>query len=492
MDQPEITEGSWVTGGGVVVEAALADALDVHAGDSITLGGRSFRVAGVAVTAAIANGVVPHYSGPVRKDSTGAEAGLVWLTRSDLARVQPDPKTLAYLLNLKLADPTQARAFAGRYNVDPGAVEVGRGGPDPGGPGLLDLQPWQDIADNAANLVRNEQRALTAGASLLAILAVASVAVLVGGRMADQTRRVGLLKAVGGTPGLVAAVLLAEYVIVGLLAAAAGLVVGRLAAPLLTDPGAGLLGGAAAPSLTMPIAGLAAGVALAVAVVATLFPAVRAARTSTVRALAASARAPRRAGWLIAISARLPVPLLLGLRIAARRPRRAVLAVVSSAITVSGVVAVLAAHAQLNAQKRPTSTMFDQLRNDRLNDVLLVITLMLVALAAVNAVFIAWATVLDSRHASALARALGVRRRDVSAGLSATQSLLALTGAVIGVPGGIELFMAISQDAAPLPPAWSLIAVLPGTVLVVAVLTMIPAQVGARRPVAEILHAELA
>ena len=34
--------------------------------------------------------------------------------------------------------------------------------------------------------------------------------------MADQIRRVGLLKAVGGTPGLVAAVLLAEYVVVAL------------------------------------------------------------------------------------------------------------------------------------------------------------------------------------------------------------------------------------------------------------------------------------
>jgi hypothetical protein len=36
---------------------------------------------------------------------------------------------------------------------------------------------------------------------------VATIAVLVGARMADQIRRVGLLKAVGGTPSLVAAVL---------------------------------------------------------------------------------------------------------------------------------------------------------------------------------------------------------------------------------------------------------------------------------------------
>ena len=55
-----------------------------------------------------------------------------------------------------------------------------------------------------------------------------------------------------------------------------------------------------------------------VAVAATLAPAVRASRTSTVLALADAARPPRRTAWLIAISARLPVPLLLGLRVAAR------------------------------------------------------------------------------------------------------------------------------------------------------------------------------
>ena len=151
---------------------------------------------------------------------------------------------------------------------------------------------------------------------------MASVAVLVGGRMADQTRRVGLLKAVGGTPRLVAVVLLAEYLVLALLAAAAGLAVGRLAAPLLTDPGAGLLGRAGAPSLTLATAAQVTAVALGVAVIATLVPAVRAARTSTVHALADAARPPRRTPWLIAISARLPVPLLLGLRVAARRPRR--------------------------------------------------------------------------------------------------------------------------------------------------------------------------
>ena len=162
-------------------------------------------------------------------------------------------------------------------------------------------------------------------------------------------------------------------------------------------------------------------VALAVAVGATFVPAVRAARTSTVLALADAARPPRRSPRLIALSVRLPVPLLLGLRLAARRPRRPVLAVVGIAITVTGLVAALGAHAELLDGSSST-------RADQLNQVLLVITITLVALAAVNTVFITWATALDGRHASALARALGATPQQVSAALSAAQALPASRG----------------------------------------------------------------
>jgi ABC-type antimicrobial peptide transport system permease subunit len=128
-----------------------------------------------------------------------------------------------------------------------------------------------------------------------------------------------------------------------------------------------------------------------------------------------------------------------------------------------------------------------------LNQVLLVITITLVALAAVNAMFITWATALDNRHASALARALGATPRQVSAGLSAAQVLPALAGAILGIPGGLELIAIADPDAAtPTPPLWQLLAVVPGTVLVVAALTAIPARFAARRPVAEILRSELA
>jgi ABC-type lipoprotein release transport system permease subunit len=511
VDQPELTQGSWVDDGGAVLEAAFADALGVRAGDRITLNGRSFQVVGVAVTAAVPpypsmppTGTTENplvycvpYPDPCdpRSETRGDPSpellaawrridaehpGLVWLTQSDARSLAPQAESLSYVLNLKLDDPTDASAFV-NTNLPSGQSPevVGADGPS--------LQSWQQIRGQVADdMARNEQRVLLIGSRLLTLLAVASVAVLVGGRMADQTRRVGLLKAVGGTPSLVAAVLLAEYMVVAVLAAAAGLAAGWLAAPLLTDPGAGLLGSAGAPSLTMSTVAMVAAVALGVAVAATFVPAVRAARTSTVSALADSARAPRRRPWLIAISARLPVPLLLGLRAAARRPRRVILGVVSIAITVCGIVAALATRvdAQLGEDRGSI------IKGEKLDQVLLVITITLVALAAVNAIFITWATALDAKHSSALARALGATPQQVSTGLSAAQVLPALAGAILGIPGGLALFGAVSDETANAP-LWQLLAVVLVTVLVVAALTTIPARLGARRPAAVTLQAEL-
>jgi len=314
--------------------------------------------------------------------------------------------------------------------------------------------------------------------------------------MADQTRRVGLLKAVGGTPGLIATVLLAEYVLVALVAAVAGLAIGSLTAPLLTESGAGLIGSAGTPSMTWSTFGSVTAVALVVAAVATVVPAVRAARSSTVNALADSARPPRRTGWLIAMSARLPVPLLLALRISARRPRRAVLTVVSIAITLSGIFVALILDTFL--ADGPLATGYDEAQVELLRRVLLIVMVTLLALTAVNAVFITWATVLDNRHSSALARALGATPGEVSAGLAAAQVLPALAGAVLGIfPGGYGLFAAImvitdgESDRATFPSLWQMLALVLATALVVAALTAIPARLGARRPITETLQAEL-
>jgi ABC-type lipoprotein release transport system permease subunit len=494
VDQPQVTRGSWVSAGGVVLEAAFASSLAVHVGDSVTLGGRSlggrsFAVVGLAVTAAM-----PPYPGSSCIVAVGClhgavpadqklppgllhNPGLLWLTRSDLRSLAPD--AISYVLNLRLADPQTAEAFA---DANSGA----HGGT------MMPLQTWQSILADTTELARDSQILLLIGAWLLGLLAVASLSVLVGGRMADQRRRVGLLKAVGGTPGLVAAVLLAEYLLVAVVAAAAGLAIGALTAPLLTESSAGLIGSAGTPSLTWSTVALVTAVALAVAVVATAIPAIRGARTSTVGALADAARPPHRIGWLIALSARLPVPLLLALLVAARRPRRVVLAAVSIAVTVSGIYVLLVLNTFLGEQAGLRA--YSDAQVTVLRHVLGVWTVILLALAAVNAIVITWATVLDNRHSSALARALGATPREVTVALASAQLLPALVGAVLGVfPGGFALFAAIvaitggDRDRASLPSLWQSLAVVLAAALGIAALTAVPARLGGRRPVTETL-----
>jgi ABC-type lipoprotein release transport system permease subunit len=473
VDQPKLRHGSWVRPGGVVVEAGFASALGLHVGDRLTLGAATFEVVGTAATAAI-----PSYpdvcSGAegcfIVGNVSSSNPGLIWATEADASRIAGKDGPVAYFLNLKLNDPAAASSFADRYNANI----------SPAAPYLLS---WQRIRGGDAQVLAKVQLLLSTGSWLLGLLAVASVAVLVGGRMAEQTRRVGLLKAVGGTPRIVAVVLLLEHVLIAACAAVVGLVAGWLTAPLIDGPGAGLIGAPNAPSLTASTVGLVVALALGVAILATFVPAVRAARQSTVAALNDSARPPRRRAWMIRFSSRLPAPLLLGMRLAARRPCRLALSIFSVALSTSGLVTVLIIHAAASNWSLGPQVM----------RVTSIISVMLIALAAVNAIFIAWTTVLDARHSAALAQALGATPRQITTGLTIAQLLPALIGALLGIPGGIAIYNNPNHTGATaLPPVFWTVATVVLTLLVIAALTAVPTLIGARRPVAEVLQAEAA
>jgi hypothetical protein len=180
VDQPELTQGSWVEDGGVVIEAAFADALDVGAGDQVTLNGRSFQVVGVAVTAAASYtdvcfgspfcgfliGPEPDedvVSGPPPAPPDGQtatvefgpspdDAGLVWLTQTDARDLAPADGALSYVLNLKLADPADAPEFVDTHS--------------PTSRDALFLASWLDIRDTYDEFVRGAQEALVTFSSL--------------------------------------------------------------------------------------------------------------------------------------------------------------------------------------------------------------------------------------------------------------------------------------------------------------------------------------
>ena len=120
VDQPKLTAGSWVRPGGVVLERTFAEALGVGVGDRVTLDGRPFTVAGIAVTAAAAP--YPNcyltscmFTGPQMGTSSSLSTlnvGLAWVTEAD-ARAMASPQApLTYVLNLKLKDPATAPALA--------------------------------------------------------------------------------------------------------------------------------------------------------------------------------------------------------------------------------------------------------------------------------------------------------------------------------------------------------------------------------------------
>jgi putative ABC transport system permease protein len=464
IDRPYLTAGTWVRPGGVVIERGFAGQLNIHVGSRVTLDGRPFQVVGIAV-------------------DTGRGANwrpqLVWVTRDDALRLVSPSDQLAYVLNLRLADPATAPAFTAAHSS----------------PSLF-IATWEQIRSSDEKELTVIQTILLVGTWLLGMLAIGSVAVLVGGRMIEQTRRAGLIKASGGTPQFVAVVLLAENLLLALAATIIGLAVGYLVAPLLASPSLSLLGSANSPSLTASKAFIV--VAVAVAVAATVIPAVRAARSSTIGALNDPARTPRRHGSMIALSARLPASLVLGLLLAIRRPRRAILTTLSLLITDVMIVCALALHSSFASGKR-TDVMVNQpgLGDPLLaqvDSVVLVVTVILVVLATINTIFITQATVLDAQRPSALARAFGATPYQVSAGLTAAQLIPALLGGILSVPAGISLYRVAARVAggapdAHLPASW-LAAVIVGTVVVVAALTLFPARAGARRPVAAVLRSD--
>jgi putative ABC transport system permease protein len=165
-----------------------------------------------------------------------------------------------------------------------------------------------------------------------------------------------------------------------------------------------------------------------------------------------------------------------------------VLGIFSVAITIAGIVTVLMAHARFDARAVGPGALPNPV-NNAVIQVTTVITVALILLAAVNALLLTYATVLDARRSSALSRALGATAMQVSLGLAVAQMLPALAGAILGPPLGILLYGAVKHGSTmTYPPAWWLACVVIATPLAVGVLTLIPSRAAARADIAPVLQ----
>ncbi|MEV4298061.1 FtsX-like permease family protein [Microbispora rosea] len=473
VDRPLVTSGTWVRPGGAVVERGFAQALGVRVGDRVTIVERSYPVVGIAISAATP--VYP-WSDWAQGPGPSDYGGRIWLTTAD-AHAAAGHTPGVHLIHLKLTDPTDPHRWSATVFTD-----------DRRGDSWVNTHNWQTVLTTDAVMIRNMQPALVVGGWLLAAAALVTLAALATARTARDNRRAALLKAVGAGPGTVTAVLLAPHLLLTFLSTALGLTAGTLAAPHLIDPSAGLLDTAGPPDSVTVFA--AVFLAVVVAVTGALGPAVRAARGSTVQTLADPAHTLTRHPRLNAVTAYLPTALLLGVRLLARRPGRAVLASVGTAATTVMVTAVLTFHAELDAT--PAVRRFGPLevRTDQTGQVLLAVTFALVALSTLNTVLLSWGTAVQARRALTITRTLGATPGQIVAAHCVTQLLPAVPGVAAGIPVGLGLYWFFATPVTP-PESWLLTAAL-AILLAVAVLTALPAWAHTRVPAGRVLTMEAA
>jgi putative ABC transport system permease protein len=367
----------------------------------------------------------------------------VWISPATAARLGTALDSGAYDLNLRLADPDQAESFAAAH------------------PEVYDT--WQEAKSEAIADIQELAAVFGILAIFVVVLTIGTAVILVAGRMAAQIRQVGTLKAVGVTPGQVTCVLLVEYLAVAVLATAVGLAVGNLLAPSLarvTDVLA--VYGAQAPPITWPRAATAFAVTTAVVVLATVRPALRGVRRSTLRSLGSNTRPPHRPGRLMRAITGLPLPLpvWLGLRGANRHRGRFLANTLGLTVGITLTITALALRTgvdtfrhqglSLSDEPDPISRAADIANQARVSSLGFTVAAILIALALINATVAAVFAAHDHARNHAIMRTVGATPGQTVTAFLVAQLTACLLACALGIPLGVAFYE--SSTRGPLDP----------------------------------------
>lgn len=482
VDQPLVTSGRWLgEGGGVVLESGLAATLHAGPGDTVTIQGRPVPVRGVAAT--VSRGRFP-LSRPAQ----------VWVTPETARQLRDLGMTEeGFELQLRLADPGDAAGFVAAHR----SLEA----TDPSSSVISYLETWQQRRADSHSDIDILAGTLFAAGGLIAILTVATAAVLIAGRMATQVRQVGTLKAVGVTPRQIVLVLLVEHLAIAAGATVLGLGIGRLLAPRVAETSVTVLGTPEPPPLTWGRVAIVAAVAFTVVLLGTIRPALRGIRQSTLRSLVAGPRPPRRPGRLgrLAASLGLPLPGVLGLRSGWRRPGRLLVNAAGLLLGVAMIVVALALRDSLDllslrpaepghaASDAAVAVLYDQIRA-----VIFATAGLLLALATINAIIVATFAARDAARNHAVLRAVGATPRQTVIALVVSQLGACAVAVVVGIPLGLGLWSLM--EGGDLPEVGvstsSLLLVAVVVPVAFAAIVSVPARLLARQPVAPLLTYE--
>ncbi|MFC6016281.1 ABC transporter permease [Plantactinospora solaniradicis] len=286
VDAVTPTEGRWVTGPGEIVlhtDSRLPEVLQPEVGDVLRLpdlpGSPTLTVVGVA-------------------RSVSETAG-GWVTPEQITALTAPGATGGYQMLYRFAtDATATQVDAGRAAVE-ASVPAGA---------LTGTRSWLTTRTNSAGNTVLLVPFLIAFGVLGVLMAILIIGNVITGAVSTGTHRIGILKALGFTPGQVVRAYLVQALIPAMAGAALGVVAGNLLIiPILaqTNEVYGTADSGVAPSVNIVvIAG-----ALALVAVTAWAAASRAGRLRTVDVLAVGRTpGPGRGQWAARLAARLPLP----------------------------------------------------------------------------------------------------------------------------------------------------------------------------------------
>lgn len=465
VNAPVATAGVVDPGNGIVLERSLAAALGLSVGSEVKVGGQDLPVVGTAIL-------------PSQPRYPRSNPGLSWVSRPTLERLAPERDQWRWTEALRLSDPGSARVVADAAVAGSADASV---------------LTWQEQRDSALQEAAPLQLVLTMYAMVLLAVVLAVVAMLAGARALQQHREIGLLKAVGLTPGQVTAVFVIESAMLGVVASVLGFAAGTFLAPRLSATAQSSLLGSpnlAVDPWALPVAAVPV---VLVLILGSWVSTRRRTQYSVLRAIETGRAAPPSRSWLGFVLRGLPLtaPLVVGTRTLLAGRGRAVL--VASTICLTGAAGVFALSMRASLATLPVGRPTDVPVELPVLVYTLDVVLLVISITALLA--IALLSLRERLRDFAVLKTIGLTPREVAATLVWPYAALALVAGVLSVPAGIALYLgayaAAGGDGDPTIARWPTLVLVPiATVALVLVATGAPARLATRLPAAAALRAE--
>ncbi len=431
IDQPMVTDGAWLQGGGIVLERSFANEIGVRPGDTLLIRGRqsemAVTVSGLAVT-------VTQERYPL------SVPGLAWAEPSTLAQLN-GPVPGGGRLLIRLSDPALASVTADSIRAA-------------AGPGSA-VSTWTELRAKAMDRVAVSVVILRTFGVLM-LMATASIVPLgIAAGAATRAREFSRLKALGCTRRSLALMVTAESLLFASLAAIAGGVAGLAFAPKLIHYQVELGGVPAAQAELPPILTSAALTTLAIGLAAWV-AAWRVAGVSPVQA-DLERQASRVCLPLIPVieATRLPLSVVLGTVSLWRRPRRAVLTVACLTLGFAAVASALTMEATFDAAETRSESFAapagglpaingplpdDSSDEAQFRPLVYQLTAAMVLLGVVALGMTTLLGVVERAREFGIIRAIGASARQIAVNVVSGSWAVALLAVLFGLPGGVVMF----------------------------------------------------